>query len=108
MTTEEREGLRLIRRRRFWLWFFVLTGLPAIWMAKRITHAGIGALAATIIWVAAILWCTSRVALSRCPRCGGYFHSKTGSALAPHISARGCVRCGLPVGADRVIYPSME
>lgn len=106
MVSEEREGLRRIRRRRFWLRLLVLTTLPAIGTVALVCRRH--SVLVLAVFLAAIVFCAGSSALSRCPRCGGYFHSKTGTPLSANIFARGCVRCGLPVNADRVIYPSME
>src|SRR5438445_8434954 len=108
MVSEERDGLRIIRRRRFWLWSAILTAWPAASAANRLAGPAFGT-ATTVVWIIAIVYWGARTMFSRCPRCGGYFHWEACLPLiASNCFAQQCVRCGLRLRADRVIYPSME
>lgn len=108
MTAEERDALRTIRRRRLRLWGLIVAGAPIIWVAYRTTGSFAAALSTGIAWLIALLISAGLVLNIRCPRCGGYFHAKGRSPLFAHPLAQGCMRCKLPLHADRVIYPSME
>jgi hypothetical protein len=108
MISEERDGLRRIRRFRLWLWFFLLTYVPAIWMLRTTIHSDIVVAVFLLIWVVGSVEFTARTAFSRCPRCGHYFHSPDTTPSFWNLVTRKCMQCGLSLRADRVIYPSME
>jgi hypothetical protein len=109
MTSEERDGLRRIRRLRFWLWVLVLGSVPAVWIVTAATHSYLAVALLMLALLIAVVRCAIRSAFTHCPRCGGYFHSAAGPkpSLASLI-VRKCSHCGLPLRADQVIYPSME
>jgi len=108
MTTEERDGLRRIRRLRTRLWFFVLSYAPVIWIVKRTTASELALVPFVLIWAAAVVHYAARAAFSNCPRCGNFFHSAGTTPSFFNLLARKCMQCGLPLRAGRVIYPSME
>jgi hypothetical protein len=108
MLPEEREGLRAIRRYRFWGWFFLLTYVPVLWLVKRITHTDVADVPIVLVWVTGFVIAVSRTAFTRCPRCGEFFHSTHGSPTFWNLLTSKCMQCGLPLRADRVIYPSLE
>ncbi|MGH7933259.1 MAG: hypothetical protein ACREQN_08815 [Candidatus Binataceae bacterium] len=108
MLSEERDGLRNIRRLRLWSWFFVVGYVPGIWLIRRFTHDQIALTPFVLIWVGGFVACASRAAFSRCPRCNNYFHSTRGTPSFWNLLTRKCTECGLRLRADRVIYPSLE
>ena len=108
MLPEEQEGLRKIRRRRAWFWFFLLSYVPVVWIVIHLTRNELALVPFVLIWVVGIVVALSRSAFSQCPRCGNLFHSTTTTPTVYNIVARKCLRCGLPLKAGRVIYPNLE
>jgi hypothetical protein len=109
MTSEERDGLRSIRRFRFWLCVFLLSYVPVVWIVMITTHSYPAVVSFMLALLIAIIGCAIRTAFSPCPRCGSYFHSTTGHTPSfASLLVRKCTHCGLPLRADQVIYPSME
>lgn len=108
MTSEEREALQRIRRWRLWAWIFLLSYVPMVWIVKRTTNSDLAMAPFILVWVVCFVRCISRLAFSICPRCGGFFHSVSGTPSFFNLLAHQCMQCGLPLKADRVIYPSME
>lgn len=109
MRTEERDGLRRIRRAHLWFWIILSLEAPILWIAVRHTdqHRMIAPL--TTVWAITVVVLALRVALMRCPRCGERFHSKGAMpSWRPLTTPPQCVHCGLPLRVARVIYPSME
>ena len=91
-------GLALIRRRRWTLWGVLLTYLPAIWLALKITESDRKTAVVFGVWVAMAAAAGCAAAAARCPRCGNYFHLM---GLTP-VWVRKCLHCGLPLRADRL------
>jgi hypothetical protein len=108
MTSEEREGLRKIRQWRSWTWILLVGYVPLVWAVKSATRLDLAVAPVILIWVVCFVRCLSRVAFSRCPRCGGFLHSVSGTPAFFNVLARQCLQCGLRLKTDRVIYPSME
>lgn len=108
MTEQERDGLLKIRRWRFWLWFFVLSYVPVIWIVRREISSELALAPFVLAWTVGVVRNAARTAFSNCPRCGNLFHSATGTPSFFNLLARKCMQCGLPLKAGRVIYPSME
>lgn len=108
MVVEEREGLRNIRRLRRWLWGLLLVFTPMMWILTRFTESRVVMMAILIIWAAATVRFASGAAFSHCPRCRNYFHATAGTPSFWNLLARRCTHCGLPLRADRVMYPGMS
>lgn len=108
MLSEERDGLRKIRRLRFWTWFFIVSYVPGVWLIRQFTHDRLALAPFVLVWMIGVVACASRAAFSRCPRCKNYYHSTHGAASFRNLLARKCGDCGLPLRSDRVIYPSLE
>lgn len=108
MTSEERDGLRTIRRWRLWAWMLVITYVPAIWIIRRLTNSELATAPFVMVWVIGIVRCVSRLAFSLCPRCGNLFYSVSRTPAFFNLFAHQCLQCGLKLKTDRVIYPSME
>ena len=92
-----RQGLRIIRRRRWYLWSVLIVYLPTMWTTQRITHSFEKALPAFFIWFLVLLAVTAISAVAKCPRCGRYFHVN-GMTL---LYLRRCLHCQLHVNADK-------
>jgi hypothetical protein len=108
MTSEERDGLRTIRRRRLWAWTLAITYAPAIWIIRRLTNSELATAPFAIVWVIGIVRCVSSLSFSLCPRCGNLFYSAGGTPAFFNPFANRCLQCGLKLKTDHVIYPSME
>jgi len=108
MTSEEVAGLSKIRRKRLWIWFWMISFLPALWIAKSAIPLRGAGLSINIIWAIGYFGSMAREVLSSCPRCGGLFFSTDKSPSIRNVFANKCMQCGLPLKAERVIYPSLE
>ena len=84
------------RRRRLSFFITVLVYIPALWITYQIspTNRAMGTLFG--IWVVVLIIVTFRVAVSRCPRCGNYFHVH-GLTL---LILRKCLHCQLHIRSD--------
>jgi hypothetical protein len=90
------EGLRRIRRKRWFLWSVFLTYLPAIWVSLKLTGSDRKTAIVFGVWVVLAAVAGGLVAFARCPRCGNYFHMK---GLVP-VWVRRCLHCELHLKAD--------
>lgn len=108
MLPEEREGLRKIRSRRFWFWLELAIYLPLLFVAIQLAHSRLLVALIATLSAAALARFAGLAAFSRCPRCGRYFHSTTSNPTLWNLLTRRCLHCGLPLHAERVMYPSME
>ena len=107
-TAQETTGLRKIQRERRWIWFWVLSYVPAVWIVRHAIHSNIADTIVILIWAIGFVRSIARGMFSRCPRCNGYFHSARGTPSFFNLLARKCMQCGLPLRADRVIYQSLQ
>ena len=94
--------LKATRRRRACFFAIVLGYIPALLTVHHFspTNRAMGTLFA--IWVLLLIIATFLVALSRCPRCGNYFHLH-GITL---LILRKCLHCQLHI-ADTSYQPGM-
>ncbi len=90
-------GLRLIRRRRWYLWAVILVYVPMMWVALRLTTSFYGTGAVFGLWFVALLIVAMVAAVARCPRCGNYFHMNGMTFLC----LRRCLHCQLHLTEDR-------
>ena len=90
-------GLRLIRRRRCYLWGVILVYLPAMWLTLKVSSSHRTAGAVFAVWFILLFVAALVSAVARCPRCGNYFHMH-GMTL---FYFRRCLHCQLHVNADR-------
>jgi len=90
-------ALRLIRRRRFYLWIVILAYLPAMWVTLKLMplHKVLGTV--FLAWFVLLFIAVLVSAIVRCPRCGNYFHMN-GMTL---LYLRKCLHCQLHINADR-------
>ncbi len=107
MVAEEREGLRKIRRLRFWLWTLLLAFIPLVWLVTIFTESRSVMMVILIVWAAAVVHFAARAAFSKCPRCRNYYHATAGTPSFWNLLAQRCTHCGLPLRSDRVMYPGM-
>lgn len=89
------EGLSRLRRRRRWLWLALGTYFPAIFLALRVTGSDKATGITLLVWLVFVGVASGVAGLTRCPRCGDYFHMQ---GLMP-VWVRKCLHCGLPLKA---------
>lgn len=90
-------ALALIRRRRRYFFGTVILYMPAMWLIHSISPTNRTMGTALGIWVVLLFITTFLSAVTRCPRCGNYFHVH-GMTL---LYLRKCLHCQLHVTADR-------
>ncbi len=85
--------LKKTRRRRKYFFFTVLIYIPALLIVHQIspTNRAMGTLFG--VWLVILFIVTFLVALSKCPRCGNYFHLH-GMTL---LILRKCLHCQLHI-----------
>lgn len=108
MTADETSGLEKIRRKRRYIWFWMFSFLPVLWIAGNTIHRSGTGISISVIWAIGCLGSVARVIFSRCPRCANLFFSTNESPAVRNLFARKCLRCGLVLKPERVIYPSLE
>ncbi|MDD2737187.1 MAG: hypothetical protein PHF56_24905 [Desulfuromonadaceae bacterium] len=88
--------LKRTRRRRLYFFATVLMYIPALLITYQIspTNRAMGTLFG--IWVVVLIIVTFLAAVSRCPRCGNYFHVH-GLTL---LILRKCLHCQLHISSD--------
>jgi len=81
------------RRRRKYFFCTVLMYIPAVFITYEIspTNRAMGTL--FVLWVIVLIIVTFLVAVSKCPRCGNYFHLQ-GMTL---LILRKCLHCQLHI-----------
>ena len=90
--------LKKTRRRRKYFFATVLVYIPALLITYKIspTNKAMGTVFG--IWVVILIFVTFLVALSKCPRCGNYFHLH-GMTL---LILRKCLHCQLHITTDKI------
>lgn len=90
--------IKKTRRRRKYFFGTVLIYIPALLITHKIspTNRAMGTVFG--IWVVFLIFSTFLVALSKCPRCGNYFHMH-GMTL---LILRKCLHCQLHISADKI------
>ena len=88
--------LKRTRRRRLYFFATVLIYIPAVLITYQIspTNRAMGTLFG--LWVVVLIIVTFMIAVSRCPRCGNYFHVH-GLTL---LILRKCLHCQLHISSD--------
>jgi len=96
---EENYGsaLSLIRRRRRYFFGTILIYMPAMWAVQKISPKYSSIAIAIGVWIVVLFVATLMSAITRCPRCGNYFHLH-GMTL---LYLRKCLHCQLHINADR-------
>jgi len=92
-TAEYGPALKLIRRRRRYFFGVILVYIPAIWFIHSISPANKTMFTTIGIWVILLLITCLGSAITRCPRCGNYFHVHGMSMLY----LRRCLHCQLHI-----------
>jgi hypothetical protein len=97
-TPEETYGpaLSLIRRRRRYFFGTIILYMPAMWAVQKISPAYSSMGIAIGIWIVILFVTTLLSAVTRCPRCGNYFHMH-GMTL---LYLRRCLHCQLHITGD--------
>ena len=90
-------GLRLVRRRRWYLWVVILIYIPVIWPTLVLSGSNKVTAAVFGVWFVVLSIVVGFFAAARCPRCGNYFHMNGMSLLW----FRHCLHCQLHLTADR-------
>ena len=90
--------LKQTRRRRKYFFCTVLVYIPALLITYNIspTNRAMGTVFG--VWVVILIIVTFLVALSKCPRCGNYFHLH-GMTL---LILRKCLHCQLHISTDKI------
>lgn len=90
-------GLKIIRRRRWYLWALIALYLPLM-LSLLDRGASFNTLATAFLsWFVAVFSIALYAAVARCPRCGNYFHMN-GMTL---LYLRKCLHCYLHLTADK-------
>jgi hypothetical protein len=90
--------LKKTRRRRKYFFGTVLIYIPAVLITYKISPTNMAMGTLFVIWFVILIIVTFLVALSRCPRCGNYFHVH-GMTLLP---LRKCLHCQLHITTDKI------
>lgn len=90
-------ALSLLRRRRKYFFGTVLVYMPAMWLVQKIspTYRSFGI--AIGVWFVVLFATALLSAVTRCPRCGNYFHVH-GMTL---LYLRKCLHCQLHINSDK-------
>ncbi len=89
--------MKKTRRRRKYFFGTVLIYIPALLITHYISPTNRAMGTVFVMWVAMLIMVTFMVALSRCPRCGNYYHLH-GMAL---LILRRCLHCQLHIKSDQ-------
>jgi len=92
-----RKALRLLRRRRKYLFGTILVYIPALLVTQRVSPTDRSMGIVFGVWFAALFYFALLSAVTRCPRCGNYFHVN-GMMM---LYLRRCLHCQHHINADR-------
>ncbi len=95
------QGLKQVRKRRWFLWGVILIYIPAIWTSLELTHSDRATGVVFAVWLVFLCIAVGLAAFAPCPRCGNYFHM---NGFIP-LYFRQCLHCGLHVVADKKNKP---
>lgn len=90
-------GLRMVRRRRWFLWLLILSYVPLMMVALAANDAKRMVVIAFVVWLLLLIVAVAMMALARCPRCGHCFHM-SGYLFRP---VRRCFECDLHLTSDK-------
>jgi len=91
--------MKKTRRRRKFFFSVVLVYIPALLITYRISPTNMAMGSVFGIWVVMLIVATFVVAMSKCPRCGNYFHMHGITLLV----LRKCLHCQLHVSDDKIL-----
>jgi hypothetical protein len=95
--TDLAPGLRIVRRRRWYLWWVIIGYYPLMKVTLHFTASFHQIMKVFAVWFVVMFTAAFAAALARCPRCGNYFHMNGMTFLI----LRRCLHCQLHVVADR-------
>ena len=90
-------GLRVIRKRRWFLWSLIIIYVPAVWTSLTLTRSDRATAVVFGVWLIFLIIAVFFVTTARCPRCGNLFHMQ---GITP-LYLRRCLHCQLHVSADK-------
>jgi hypothetical protein len=90
-------GLRIIRKRRWFLWSLIIVYVPAVWTSLTLTHSDRATGIVFGVWLILLISAVWLVTAARCPRCGNLFHMH---GITP-LYLRKCLHCQLHVCTDK-------
>lgn len=88
-------AMSLIRRRRKYFFATVILYMPAMWVVQY--NAPKSIFLAIGIWIVILFTTALLSAVTKCPRCGNYFHVHGPTFLY----LRRCLHCQLHINADK-------
>lgn len=91
------KGLKVVRRRRWYLWLIILAYMPLMMVAMKKLPSIKAVSGVFIFWFIVMFAIALFAAVARCPRCGNYFHVN-GMTL---LYLRKCLHCQLHLTADK-------
>jgi hypothetical protein len=92
-----RAGLKIVRRRRWYLWIIILLYIPLMSVAMKTFPSFKSVMYVFMLWFIIMFTIALVAAVARCPRCGNYFHVH-GMTL---LYLRKCLHCQLHLTADK-------
>jgi hypothetical protein len=90
--------MKKTRQRRKFFFGTVLIYIPALWITYKILPTNIAMGTVFVIWVVILIISTFLLALSKCPRCGNYFHLHGLTLLV----LRKCLHCQLHISSNKL------
>jgi hypothetical protein len=94
--TKWEEQLRKIKKRRMVLWFIFFSFPIVTLIFAQVTGSEKYTTICAIVWGILFIYSGSAVHLSRCPKCGEQFHSKSKFLFGGHNPfTKKCMNCGL-------------
>lgn len=90
--------MKKTRQRRKYFFITVLIYIPALLITHHLSPTTQAMGTVFVIWVAVLIIFTFLVALSKCPRCGNYFHMNGITLLV----LRRCLHCQLHINTDKI------
>ncbi len=90
-------GLKIVRRRRWYLWAIILLYMPMMLLAMKSLPSIKAVSGVFFFWFVIMFSIALFAAVARCPRCGNYFHVN-GMTL---LYLRKCLHCQLHLTADK-------
>ncbi len=90
-------GLRIIRKRRWFLWSLIIAYIPGVWTSLTLTGSDKATAVFFGIWLVLLIIAVCFVTTARCPRCGNLFHMH---GITP-LYLRNCLHCQLHICTDK-------
>jgi hypothetical protein len=90
-------GLRILRKRRWFLWSLIIVYMPAVWTSLALTRSDRATAVVFGVWLVFLIVAVFFVTTARCPRCGNLFHMH---GITP-LYLRRCLHCQLHISEDK-------